>query len=816
MYLLTVKEIERVRAAMRAREMSIKQLIAKSGVQRTTVSQVLNRKRPVLRETLKQIYKPLSLDIEQAELEVADSIRSHSGTNLPVPLTLLIGREQEEQEIKDALANARLVTLTGAGGCGKTSLALQVGNDLAEAYADGVWWVGLEALGSEDLLVQTVASALGLAERRGQPIMQTVIDRCKPAEMLLILDNCEQLKNQCAHLVTTLLQQCPRLRMLATSQQGIGISEEQLYYVRSLRLPTPTEAASIMELEKTPAVQLFLARARKVAPTFDLTPQTAPDVIAICKRLDGIPFAITLAARWVKALRVAEIAARLQRHFRLLTNDNPMALPRRKTLHTMIAWSDKEMLTPDERTLLYRLSVFSGGATLEAIEQVCADERPADEPVLGLLSSLIDKSLVEHEDRKDVDRYRLPETVRDYASERLQADGEITAFRARHMQIFLALAEAAAEKLRSAEQATWLDRVEAERDNLRAALAYCLEQEDTVRDGLRLAGAMQRFWNLRGYASEGRMFLTRALERAAPPEQASTEEYAAAYAFALNGAGTMAYLQGDYADARDYYMRSLAICEVWNNDAGMARALSNLSNVTMNEGDHAAAQKLLEQSLSLRRELKDRWGIAAALSNLAAIAQELGQFALSRERIEESLPIYRDLGETRGIASALCSLGEITLKEGDPAGARTLVEESRDLYRQLGDKGGQAIALVNLVMAVAEQGDDDAALDALAECLRLCAELQDRFIRMHAMEEAMCLAYRQQRWDGAARLLGFVEAQREALHSPRAPYRRDAHAVLVADLRARLGDERYEAQVAAGCVLTVEEATRDALAHDIF
>src|SRR5579884_1061615 len=432
-------------------------------------------------------------------------------TNLPVQLTSFIGREKEMEEIKRLLSRTRLLTLTGSGGCGKTRLAAQVGADLLADFADGVWLVELAAIADPALVPQTVASTLGIREEPGQRLLETLQQHLKPKSLLLLLDNCEHLSAACAQLAETLLQACPNLRILASSREALGIAGELAYRVPSLSLPElprlpSAEAALVPALARCEATRLFVERAALSYPGFALTEQNAPAVAQVCVRLDGIPLAIELAAARIKVLSADQIAARLDDRFRLLTGGSRTALPRQQTLRALIDWS-YDLLSEAERTLLRRLSVFAGGWTLEAAEAVCSAD------ALHLLTSLVDKSLAVYEEQAGEARYRLLETVREYARDRLLESGEMEEVRERHFAFFLRMAEEIEPKLTGLEQAAWLDRLEGEYDNLRAASGWALSAAEGAQAGLRLAGALWRFWEIRGHIDEGRGRLKNALDR---------------------------------------------------------------------------------------------------------------------------------------------------------------------------------------------------------------------------------------------------------------------------------------------------------------
>ena len=647
-------------------------------------------------------------------------------TNLPVQLTSFIGREKEIAQVKGLLAGTHLLTLTGSGGCGKTRLGLQVAADLIEAYPDGVWLVELAALSDPTLVPQALASVLELREEPGRSLSETVKAYLLPKSALLVLDNCEHLHAACAHLTHTLLTACPQVRILATSREALGCTGEQNFRVPSLLSPDPKQLptqekdlpAVVGEYE---AVRLFVERARLQKPEFVLTEENAPAVALICHRVDGIPLAIELAAARIRSLTPTQIAARLNHFFRFLTGGNRSLLPRQQTLRATLDWS-YDLLSEQERRLLGRASVFAGGWALEAAEAVCAGQSIEEWEVLDLLTSLVDKSLVVYGEQagKAGGRYWLLETVHHYARERLTETQEETLLRRQHLDFFLTLAEAAAPNLEGSEQSVWLEGLEVEHDNFRSALGWCAEAEVETEAGLRLVGALVKFWEVRGYLSEGREYAADAIGRA------KLEGGTQAQAKALHGAGVLAASQGDYGTAHTLCEESLSIFRELGNKQGIALSLGNLGNMAYNQGDYATARALHEESLALRRELEDKQGIAYALNGLGNVAFGQSNLSLARSLYQESLSVFRELGNRRGIAHVLGSLGAVAYNQGDYATARALHEESLAIQRVLGDKLGLANLLNNLGGLFFEQGDYGAARTFYEESLALRRELGDK------------------------------------------------------------------------------------------
>jgi predicted ATPase/class 3 adenylate cyclase len=631
--------------------------------------------------------------LHRALRETFPALRALEATpnNLPQQATRFIWREKELAELNRLLANSRLLTLTGTGGCGKTRLSLQAAGEAIERYPDGSWLVELAPLSDPGLLPQTVATVLGLKEEPGRPVRQTLVEYLKDKRLLLLLDNCEHLLNGCATLADMLLRQCPSLTILASSREALGIQGEQAYRVPSLSLPDPKQAHTPASVAPFEAVQLFIDRALLVRSDFQVTQENAATLVSICHRLDGIPLAIELAAARVRSLSLEEIDRKLDHRFSILTGGSRAALPRQQTLRSLIDWS-YDLLNDEERRLLRGLAVFAGGWTLEAAEEVCAGDGAQDPDVLDLLSSLCDKSLVmvEQDDRST--RYRLLETVRQYARERLLESGSGAALRQRHRDYYLALVEEAEPKLVGTEQAAWLRRLEQEHDNLRSALEWSHAQRESV-EGLRFCGALQKFWRRTGHLSEGREWCARALGQAGG-------ERTPVRAKAVSAAGHLAYWLGDDLAARALHEEGLAIWRQLGDKWGMATSLNNLGMVARSQGDSPSARALYEESLAIKRELGDQWGMGASLNNLGNLAADQGDFPASRPLHEESLAIWRKLGDRGGIATALENLGHVAYEQGDLASARALLLESLTMRRQLGDKLGIVVSL-EMLAAVA-------------------------------------------------------------------------------------------------------------------
>jgi predicted ATPase/Tfp pilus assembly protein PilF len=724
-------------------------------------------------------------------------------TNLTRPLTSFIGREREIAEVQELLRESCLVTLTGPGGAGKTRLALQVSEELILGYRDGVWLVELASLSDAALVPQTVAAALNVHEEPNRPVLATLSDYLQTRQLLLVLDNCEQLIEACASLANALLRQCPQLHILATSQHLLDIPGEAVFRVPSLSVPPEQSPPSVERLLEYEAVRLFSERAQASQPRFALVKENVPAVIQVCRQLDGIPLAIELAAARVKVLTVEQIVTRLEDRFRLLTAGQRTVAPRHQTLRAVIDWS-YDLLSETERTLLHRLSVFAGGCPLEAAEAVCAGESIDEYEVLDLLGALVDKSLVLVDEHGQEARYRMLETIRQYAREKLEASDEAASLQGRHRDWYLQLAEEAEPELRGPEQCVWLDRLEQEHDNLRVALAGSLNSE-AAESGLRLSGALSEFWSVRGYLTEGRERLGALLKLA------EASEHTPVRAKALKGAAFLAQDQGDYGAARQFYEESLTIQRNLGDMLEIANSLNNLGLVAQQQGDYVAAHSLLRQSLAINRVLAQEGGIALSLQNLGNIAQLQGDYEEARRSYEDSLAILRNYQERGSIASLLNNLGMVAIAQGHYDTARAHLEESLAIYRELRHKSSVAQASCNLAIVAQRQGNQEEALLLHGESLELFRELGDKDAIVACIECLAEITVARGEFERTARLLGAAEALREAIGAPRPPADSADCERLMTSAREALGEEALAAAVALGRAMTLDRVVEYAL-----
>ena len=603
-------------------------------------------------------------------------------TNLPAALTSFIGRSTELARVRELLGEARLLTLVGAGGCGKTRLAMQGLAAATGRFEDGVWWVDLAPLEDPRLLATTVASALGVRERPGQPTLEVLCEHFGERRAVLALDNCEHLLNECATLVDTLLHSCRALVVLATSREALAVPGELTYRVPSLSMPP--ESGPLATVTDSDAVRLFLDRADQARPGFELTEEAAPAVGAICRELDGMPLAIELAAARVRMLAPERIATELGDRFRLLTGGGRTVAARHETLRASIDWSH-ELCAEEERLLLRRLSVFVGGFTLDGAEAVGADELLERRAVLEPLTGLVDKCLIDTEERTGEVRFRMLETIRQYASERLTEAGEVDAANARHLAWCIELAERAEPELVRHDAHTWLNRLEAEAANLRAALERSAASDPEA--ALRLAAALVFFWLIRGRLEEGVTALSRALEGAPAPTAARGK--------ALWGVAELNAWRGQLGQVIEPAERALADGEALGDSSVLARALK-VQGLVRNLPDHLD-RAALERSVELARDAGDEWCTADATRLVGASYVRQGEHETARPILEESYALARTLGH-RPLHCWYFNLrawGE--LEHGRLPAARELANQGLGLANQIGDPVSVGLATATLV-----------------------------------------------------------------------------------------------------------------------
>jgi predicted ATPase/DNA-binding XRE family transcriptional regulator len=640
-------------------------------------------------------------------------------STLPVPPTPLVGREQHAREVVEILLRpgVRLLTLIGPGGVGKTRLALEVARGVVGSFRDGVTFVDLTEVAEPARFTPAVARALGLQDSGDESHIELLSGHLRERELLLVLDNFEQILSA-ALLLIRLISACPRLKVLVTSRVALSARREQRFVVPPLEAPALAEpdAASA---KGSSAITLFVGRALAVDPAFQLTDANAPAVAEICRRLDGLPLAIELAASRTNLFSPEALIARITSGLGLLESVAPDAPRRQQTMRASIAWS-YELLDGEKRAIFRRLSAFEGGCTIEAAEAVSVGPEEQFD-VLSGLSSLVDASLLGRPtDPKGEPRLTMLMVVREFARELVAGTREGAAARERHARYFLKLAETAEPALYEPDHPAWLDRIEREHDNLRAALGWAREVNE-IETGLRLAGSLRWFWWIRGHLGEGRYWLRTFLDQDAADEGGAT--LGPARAKALYGAGQLALGQGDLARAARLYGESLAAYRALGDDRGSAQVVVELGQVARAQENHERAAALSQEGLALSLKTGYRIGAAIALNTLGHVQRERGDLEGAMARYEESLSYIEESEHRRGVAYGLSGLGNAALESGETERALRLHEESLSLYNELGDRMGVAMALVNLGDVCCEQGDKERAMALYEDALALHREL---------------------------------------------------------------------------------------------
>lgn len=666
--------------------------------------------------------------------------------NLPTQLTSFIGREGELAKARELLSTERLLTLTGPGGTGKTRLALQVAAASLEDFPDGLWLVELAPLSNPALVHQSVARVLNLREHPDMSLQESIIEALRGTRLLLMLDNCEHLIESCAQLVDALLRASPALKILVSSREVLSIPGEVTLRVPPLSIPDLSKAVSLEELERSEAVRLFVDRSRAVQPAFTLNAQNATAITQICQRLDGIPLAIELAAARVRLFRPEQIAPRLDNLFSLLTGGSRAALPRQQTLEAMIDWSH-DLLSEAERALFRRLSVFAGGWTFEAAEGVCAGDEKAQaengltwlpETVLDLLAQLVNKSLVLVDEQASEARYRLLETIRQYAQNKLVESGEATAVRDNHLRYFKEFSEQAWAGLMGEHQSDWLDRLERDHDNLRAALDWGLGHD--LMGAMQLGANLVYFWSGRGYASEGRRWLQAGRDRMEGwGEAQANHEQREIEARVLSAYGQMAIIQGDHAAAYQVLERCVQIQREIGQLKEVVFSIALLSLSALFRGDIGQSQTLAEEGVALGRQLQAPIGLALSLSILAQInVRSQDGYPLAREQIEESARLIRLHGNRWFSGLSLLGLGIVAYLARDLETASLHFLESLDIFQKAGDHHFSNATRSYLADVARLSGEFDHSTRIYRETLELWLKLGHRAGVARCLE---CLAF---------------------------------------------------------------------------
>lgn len=718
--------------------------------------------------------------------------------NLKLEVTSFIGREREIAQAISMLERSTLLTLTGPGGVGKTRIGLRLARQLLDQFDDGTWVVECGALTAPGLLLPSVVSTIGLTEPAGRSLLPMLLDHLADKKLLLVLDDCDPVLAAGGEIAEAVLRSCSGVRILVTSREALGVPGEAILPIASLAMPEAGPIVGAAALGGIDACRLFIERARAVQPAFYLTDANAPAIAQLCRRLDGIPLAIELAAARVRTIPVEQIAARLDDRFRLLTGGSRTSVARHQTLRATIDWS-YNLLTEPERAVLRRLSVFAAGAPLEAAEAVCSGDPVDSLDILDLLGRLVEKSLVLTDPRANEARFRLLETVRDYARSRLVEAGEGDATLRRHRDWYLELVdEASPTFFHGPEPVEWLRRLDREHEDLRAALEWCLDQPGETRAGLRIAAGLWRYWEIRGHLTEGRGWLERMLE-------ATGDDISALRADGLTGAANLAFMQGDFQSAATLHAASLALHRQLGDRQSVAYAANNLANTAVQLGDHAQARLLYEETIAITRELGDVRGMVFGSINLADVAAREGDLGAARSLHEQSLATIRELGDRWTEAFALDTFGRATSRAGDRDGARSLHLEALAMLDELGDRRGVARVLTHLAELTLVDGDSAGARELFQRSLAIRQDLGDMPGLATAMEN-LAGAIAMADAESAARLHGAAESLRGAIRAMVPPQAAAAHDQSLAALETQLGHERFEARRREGRQMTPNEA----------
>ncbi len=752
--------------------------------------------------------RDLARDLAAVRDRLADAHVSHSEprpSNLPVPRTAFIGREHEAAALRQLLGrdDARLVTLTGPGGIGKTRLALQVAGEIGDQFPSGVCFVSLSVVGEPGLIASTIAQAVGVRETGNQSAQEGLKDYLGGLDrpMLLLLDNFEHLVSA-APVISDLLSVGPRLKIVVTSQSPLHVYGEHEFPVPPLALPDPKSPPPLDVLSRLPAIALFVERAHAVKHDFTLTNENAPAVAAVCARLDGLPLAIELAAARIKLLSPAAMLARLESCLNLLTGGARDLPTRQQTLRGTVDWS-YGLLNPAEQTLFRRLSVFRGGCTLEAVEAVCDTAGDLGLDVLDGMASMVDKSLAQQVEAAGEARFVMLTTIREYALERLAASDDAAATRRSHAAYYLVLAEEGA--LEAAAHPEWLDRFEMEHDNFRAALEYLIKTGDADW-ALRLGTALFHFWETREYLTEGRSRIARllALEGAAVRPKLRAR--------LLFSAAVLAGEQGDYTSAQRLFDESLETCLELNDKRGVAVALNALAVNARDRGELATSSLLFERCVEIWRDEGDPADVARALSNLANVTKLQGERARAASLYDECLAIFRKVGDVAGIAWTLNYQGDVAREGNDVAAARSFYEQSLAAFSLSRDGWGIASALSDLAGLSWDQGDSDEARRLYGESIQMFQNLGHKRGIARVLECLAANAAAQSNAVQALHFAGAAAALREQLGAPLTPAEQHKLEKVLEFARRTLGNAAGLTAWMEGWALPVEQAIQEALA----
>ena len=720
-------------------------------------------------------------------------------TNLPLALTSFVGREHDVAQAKDLLARHRLLTVVGSGGVGKTRLSLQVGAELLDRFPDGVWYVDLAPISNPELVSSVTAQALGIRQQQGRRVDEAIPQWLKRKQVLLIFDNCEHVVETVAQLAASILTTAPDVRLLATSRQALDIAGEAAYRLPSLPVPADVAGLTADEALRYGAIVLFADRATAADTRFALTDTSAPIVADICRRLDGIPLAIELAAARVKSLSIPTLAQRLDERFRILTGGGRDALPRQKTLSALIDWS-YDLLAPQEQLLFARLGVFAGGFGLDAATNVCRGAGLDEIDILDLLGSLTDKSLVLADTSGEHERYRLLESTAAYALEKLAAAGERESLARRHAEYFRDQALAADKRCGTGSTFAWVADVEQELDDARAALAWGLTQGNDALLGGAIAGALGSLWIFAGLTVEGRYWVGLALEQVSEAEQ---PHIAGRLWLALAGLSS-----GQKHDEAERAMRLYASV---GDARGTARAQRLLAFGLLQMGRFDEATTVIEQALATTRASGNTSNVAGCLEMKATIERARGDVRAGRELHAQALAAFKALGDELGTAVVLGNLAELEFGDGHPEQALGAASEALEIHVVGKNPSSIAIDLTNIAAYRIALGDLAAACDSAREGLRFARQVRKELSIAIALQHLALLAALGGDPGRGAQLRGYVDAQYSALGVQREPTEQWGFDKLMAALHEMLSADEIAQLAADGAAWSEDQAAEEAL-----
>lgn len=735
--------------------------------------------------------------------------------NLPAPLSVFVGREREINEIKRSLSENRIVTLTGTGGSGKTRLSLKIAGEIGEEFKDGARFIEFASVAEPSLIPQTVASVLGIREGQNRSLIDQLIEHIHLRRILLVFDNCEHVLDACAQLVERLLQSCENLRILATSREPLGISGEAIWPVPPLSLPElqpwrhlKSRQSALTIYQESESVQLFVNRATLVSPQFSLTLENGAWVAEICRRLDGLPLAIELAATRVRALSVQQIAERLDDHLNLLTGGSRTSPPRQQTLTATLDWS-YALLSEKECKVLQRLSAFSGGATLDAAEAVCTGEDIERGEILDIVSQLVDKSLTVPGESTAGARYILLETIRQYAQKKLLESGDAEQTKDRHLNYFTTWAQNAETHLTSPDQVLWLDQYEAESDNLRAALLWAHAHPNRVEKGRRLVVACAPYWIYRGHMSEGRLQLSAAISSMDATERTETR------ANVLMQAAGFAFVQSDYPAMQPLAEEALSIWRELGPPGrqGLAFTLGRLGDMAAETGQYTQAMSYFREALDIYREVDDSHSTGFILLLSGWTLMRTGNLQEAQVCLEEALALSRGSENQRNLAFSLSSLGEIAIRRGHYERAESLLQQGLTLSYEIGDRWLTGTLLGSLGWAALRQRDFPRMRSMLKESLEIRHEIGDQGGTAWCLEKLAEAAYFERQFEKSVKLFGAADALRSPLRSVIDQVDQPEYGRMISELRSAVGQDAFEAGWAKGTTTPLAEVMEYMLAE---